>query len=262
MVVLTVLLFTLAYGSGDTKELSERKKFLFSDDAFIRRITSRSNVEENADEKFDFTNYSDIFAKKVMFPISAAAYSSEPSKCLRATLGFEKGIHQFSYQWRKGQWKSSGYVAQLHKYHAIALGFRGTDSIHQFVQLVIDSFKKPWSKWEYGGQVSYYFNKAFHEVWSGLEGHLYNYVNEHPDWDIWISGHSVGGALATLAAAFLVQSKYIEDPKKVKLVTFGQPMVGDKQFADNFDKMVRFFLLHLCIYDVWPLCMYSVYACV
>ncbi|RCN51594.1 triacylglycerol lipase [Ancylostoma caninum] len=52
-----------------------------------------------------------------------------------------------------------------------------------------------------------------------------------------ISGHSVGGALATLAAAFLVQSGYIEDPKKVKLVTFGQPRVGDKEFAENFDKM-------------------------
>ncbi|KAL6728723.1 hypothetical protein Aduo_010465 [Ancylostoma duodenale] len=170
-----------------------------------------------------------------MFPISAAAYSTKPFECLNET---KEGIRQFSYKWQNGQWTSSGYVAQLHEYNAIALGFRGTNASDQLVQQATDSLKtRRWSKWDYGGQVSFYFNKAFHELWSHLEDHLYNYVNEHPDWDIWISGHSVGGALATLAASFLVQSGYIEDPKKVKLVTFGQPVVGDKRFAEAFDKL-------------------------
>ncbi|KIH63758.1 triacylglycerol lipase [Ancylostoma duodenale] len=93
------------------------------------------------------------------------------------------------------------------------------------------------SKWDYGGRVSFYFNKAFDLVWNGLEGHVYTSIYQHPQWDIWISGHSLGGAMATLAAFFLVHSKFV-GPDSVKLITFGQPRVGDKEFADAFDDEV------------------------
>ncbi|RCN51601.1 triacylglycerol lipase [Ancylostoma caninum] len=63
-------------------------------------------------------------------------------------------------------------------------------------------------------------------------------MKEHPDWDIWISGHSLGGALATLAASYLVKSRRVAESNTVKLVTFGQPRVGDKEFANSFDEEV------------------------
>ncbi|RCN51599.1 triacylglycerol lipase [Ancylostoma caninum] len=171
------------------------------DDDFIRRITNPSVADEDyvddfedernangdseelpdEEKEFDFTQYNENFAREIMFPVAAAAYSSTPFECLSRALGFKK------------------------------------------------------SKWDYGGRVSFYFDKTFSLVWKGIEDHVYNSINEHPKWDIWISGHSLGGALATLAASFLVQSKYIDDPNKVKLVTFGQPRVGDKEFAEAFD---------------------------
>ncbi|EPB80276.1 triacylglycerol lipase [Ancylostoma ceylanicum] len=99
--------------------------------------------------------------------------------------------------------------------------------------------RKIMSKWDYGGHISLYFNKTFHTIWQGLEHRVYMYIYEHPDWDIWIGGHSLGGALATLATFFLVHSKLVQ-PDAVKLMTFGQPRVGDKAFADAFDNEVGY----------------------
>ncbi|KAH7712420.1 class 3 lipase protein, partial [Aphelenchoides avenae] len=54
---------------------------------------------------------------------------------------------------------------------------------------------------------------------------------ENPYYDIWVTGHSLGGALATITARH-ISGGVADLPKRVKLVTFGQPRVGTKGFAD------------------------------
>jgi triacylglycerol lipase len=50
---------------------------------------------------------------------------------------------------------------------------------------------------------------------------------------IWLLGHSLGGALATLAASWLLHSRGI---RAQQVISFGQPMVGDATFADKYDQ--------------------------
>uniref|UniRef100_A0A1I8BX51 Lipase_3 domain-containing protein n=1 Tax=Meloidogyne hapla TaxID=6305 RepID=A0A1I8BX51_MELHA len=45
-----------------------------------------------------------------------------------------------------------------------------------------------------------------------------------------ITGHSIGGAIASIAAAKIASANVI-DARQVKLVTFGQPRVGNKAWA-------------------------------
>ncbi|EYC21380.1 hypothetical protein Y032_0019g3787 [Ancylostoma ceylanicum] len=191
-------------------------------------------------EKFTFTEYDDDFARQIMFPISTAAYGWNAlmiESCLNRTIGEGAGIYQYSHSCQNGE--CSGFVAKLPHYGAIIIGFRGTQRPGQLIQQGIDSTIRAWSKWDYGGHISLYFNKTFHTIWQGLEHRVYMYIYEHPDWDIWIGGHSLGGALATLATFFLVHSKLVQ-PDAVKLMTFGQPRVGDKAFADAFDNEVGY----------------------
>ncbi|RCN51595.1 hypothetical protein ANCCAN_02262 [Ancylostoma caninum] len=130
-------------------------KSVLSNHAFIRRRIFPSIVVEDADKRFD--NYNEAFARRVMFPISAAAYSSDPFECLNETLGLEKDIRRlFSYEWRSGQ--CSGYVAQLRPYSAIALGFRGMEARDQLVQRAIDTLKTPWVCLPYFVQYSDHFH--------------------------------------------------------------------------------------------------------
>ena len=53
---------------------------------------------------------------------------------------------------------------------------------------------------------------------------------------IWVAGHSLGGALAALAAA---DTLFIAGAPLAGLYTYGQPRVGDRQFASQFDSALR-----------------------
>lgn len=58
-------------------------------------------------------------------------------------------------------------------------------------------------------------------------------LSEHPDaqdWDIIVTGHSLGGALSSLVAPYLSRLESIQNP--VHLVTFGAPYVGFRDFSD------------------------------
>uniref|UniRef100_A0A915MFR6 Fungal lipase-like domain-containing protein n=1 Tax=Meloidogyne javanica TaxID=6303 RepID=A0A915MFR6_MELJA len=52
-----------------------------------------------------------------------------------------------------------------------------------------------------------------------------------------ITGHSIGGAIASIAAAKIASANVI-DAKQIKLVTFGQPRVGNKAWAAAMENAV------------------------
>lgn len=78
--------------------------------------------------------------------------------------------------------------------------------------------------WRRGGKVHRGFKDALEEVWPDLE--LYLKRLEQNGCRIWITGHSLGGALATLAG-----SRY---GKAQGVYAFGSPRVGDHGFRENF----------------------------
>ena len=59
------------------------------------------------------------------------------------------------------------------------------------------------------------------------------YVNMHPDKDIHVVGHSLGGALATLASFDIASTLN----REVNTVTFGAPRVGTNDFRSAFEKL-------------------------
>ncbi|KIH45758.1 hypothetical protein ANCDUO_24196, partial [Ancylostoma duodenale] len=52
-----------------------------------------------------------------------------------------------------------------------------------------------------------------------------------------INGHSLGGALASLAAFSVINDSMVAK-EKLTLLTLGQPRVGDKTFAEAYNKQV------------------------
>jgi len=77
-----------------------------------------------------------------------------------------------------------------------------------------------------GGNTHRGFKEALDEVWNELLSCLNRLKTEKPDRTIWLTGHSLGAALATLAADRYghVQGLY----------TFGSPFVGDEEFAQDY----------------------------
>jgi triacylglycerol lipase len=76
--------------------------------------------------------------------------------------------------------------------------------------------------WQGRGKVHLGFRDALNSVWSQID----SWLGTTTGLQTWVTGHSLGAALATLAAALLPQAR---------LVNFGSPRVGSGAFASQFD---------------------------
>ncbi|MBW1818952.1 MAG: lipase family protein [Deltaproteobacteria bacterium] len=122
------------------------------------------------------------------------------------------------------------YVASNKEFAIVA--FRGSETLSRlknedaenvFADLIID-LKIRQTDWYGSGKVHRGFKEALDEVWHQLSQYL---AGLHlKDRRIWLTGHSLGAALATLAADRLrgVQNVY----------TFGSPKVGNAEFQNLF----------------------------
>jgi predicted lipase len=72
---------------------------------------------------------------------------------------------------------------------------------------------------------------------NGLRDSFKKLVQTYPSYEIWVTGHSLGGALSSVAALEMIARNEVE-ADRVKLFTFGQPRTGDKTYASIHDKIV------------------------
>ena len=82
-------------------------------------------------------------------------------------------------------------------------------------------------------------HRGFQTAWESVEGNVIRQLQkwkqeQSGDLPLFITGHSLGGALATVAAASLTKQKFIVQG----LYTFGQPRVGDLVFAAEMRLML------------------------
>lgn len=71
----------------------------------------------------------------------------------------------------------------------------------------------------------------------GILEFLVTYITNHPEEKIYITGHSLGGAISMMIAARLVDAG--ADMSKIKIITFGAPAVGNKAFADFYKDKIN-----------------------
>lgn len=106
----------------------------------------------------------------------------------------------------------------------LILAFRGTTNLTDWMtDADIDLVGGP------GGRVHEGFNVALNVVWR----EIWSVIREQRTGRaLWVTGHSLGAALATLAVAKLRLEK---DEPVNGLYTFGSPRAGDRDFARAFD---------------------------
>ncbi|MDA3957613.1 lipase family protein [Oceanispirochaeta sp.] len=113
---------------------------------------------------------------------------------------------------------------------AAIVSFRGTElksrsALHE----ILTNLNALPVAFEGGGMVHKGFLQGLEEVWGGDEGlHLFleSMLDDHPERPLWICGHSLGGALASLCFARL--------PRAKGLYLYGSPRVGDQDFVELF----------------------------
>jgi triacylglycerol lipase len=175
---------------------------------------------------------------------AAAVSYEDPITCEKwaRAQGFDEDFDFFSSTGVTKNSDTQGFIAQNQQ--TILIAFRGTQP-KQPVDWLSD-FEASHETWGHPiGKVHKGFYEALRAVWGQAIGGkkiLPERLLNRGDRAVWITGHSLGGALAELAAA---QAALVNHVPIQGVYTFGQPRVGDDAYAravhDAFGtRIVRF----------------------
>lgn len=126
----------------------------------------------------------------------------------------------------------------------IILAFRGSEGADTGASFIKDwssdaviqqaSFQKYFPSAPAIGSIHAGFGKALRDVWTKVSAHLAKMRLKYPEASLWITGHSLGGALAVLAATCCYYETQNQTPV-AGCYTFGQPRVGDLIFRSFYE---------------------------
>jgi triacylglycerol lipase len=108
--------------------------------------------------------------------------------------------------------------------HAV-LSFRGSDPVTLQTWLT-DAVVRLVDRPEYAGRVHWGFSSALRQTWYEIE----TILEEARDKPLFLTGHSMGGALAVLAGCRLAKM----GRSAVATYTYGAPRVGDRSFCAGY----------------------------
>ena len=176
-------------------------------------------------------------------PVSRAAYSDRTAWVMAsmsqlAYQSFEKdpgALGLFVSKLGSGQFKlvekfsvkgTQAFLAHNDKYAVLA--FRGTESDWRDVQADIRAKREVTDQ----GKI----HSGFYQAYGLVSGSIKDKLPEVKDFPLYITGHSLGGALATVATQDLEQSGFKD--QIAACYTFGSPRVGNADFDKNIKSPV------------------------
>lgn len=151
-----------------------------------------------------------------------AAYSDSEAYIMRWVSQYDSGYVSVKYL-------TAGNVQAVVLGHLrfVQVAFRGTDEVRDW----IDNINALTIPTPLGGQHRGFvsaLDKIYHAVSQEVGAVRHEAAEPLP---LYLTGHSLGGALATLYAARMME----EDYPFYSLYTFGSPRVGDREFARTFN---------------------------
>uniref|UniRef100_A0A915ECP1 Fungal lipase-like domain-containing protein n=1 Tax=Ditylenchus dipsaci TaxID=166011 RepID=A0A915ECP1_9BILA len=184
----------------------------------------------------NWTSDYNVELAQMAFDFAAAAYSDDPIPCLRKHAAVLELIDHISCDYVGDEcW---AYIARNDDF--VVFSVRGTKTRLQLITELVETMSWPKKTFPAGGSVQRYFFSALKSVWDkGFGAKLRKLRIDHPKARFLFTGHSLGGALASLASSlFAYENKDLIGPDSIFLITYGQPRVGNMDYAEGHDLLV------------------------
>ena len=148
-------------------------------------------------------------------------------------------------------WERFGFI--LESPQEIIIAFRGTSSTTNWISNIIASQKR----FKYIKE-DCLTHRGFTDIYSSARSEIIATLSKlSQSKNLYITGHSLGGALATLCAIDIAANTPFTSPT---LFTYGSPRVGDPDFAKAFKKLVPNSLRIANLFDVVPYAPPQIYT--
>lgn len=156
--------------------------------------------------------------------LAHAAYAENPQAhaSFQRTVFAEPGAELIRFE--DAETDTQGFICGDAEHVVVA--FRGTE-VEKLRDWLTDLSVRMMEAAELGGRVHEGFELSLDAVWDQVIKGIKKLSGAGQT--LWVTGHSLGGALATLLARWLSA-----DQRPFSVSTFGQPRVGDQGFARNY----------------------------
>jgi triacylglycerol lipase len=166
-------------------------------------------------------------------------------KCIQACINAYNGNHGtvIPNLFEKQQSFTRGHVEGFFALEEgnLYIAFRGSDGIPDWIdnftfwQKVIPYREKGTNK---KIKVHTGFYLQYRHIRDIIHAKVERHKRDYPEGCVIVTGHSLGGALATLCALDILYNFFGENLQKVKCLTYGAPRVGNNAFRKSFNKRV------------------------
>jgi len=132
-----------------------------------------------------------------------------------------------------------GYVGYNAAHNEIVVSYRGTEatSIQDWIDdLTFDKTALQFMGVD-GAQVHSGFYNCYLALQAASQSAVQNLLSQYPDATVYFTGHSLGGAITTIATLDAADNWGL-DSSQIGHISFGSPRVGDATFANVFTDMV------------------------
>uniref|UniRef100_A0A1I8A7B7 Lipase_3 domain-containing protein n=1 Tax=Steinernema glaseri TaxID=37863 RepID=A0A1I8A7B7_9BILA len=179
-----------------------------------------------------------------LYALCMSVKTNSPETCLSSVRPDVKVHKYYEVPCDASKNTCAGMLAVSEEAKAIYVIYRGSSMDKQlFTEFIhgIGAQLGAWEKFVGGGGVMTYFYGAFQALFinGGMKSDLMKLKEEHKEYRVWVTGHSLGGSLASMTSLYLV-NQTLFTPDKVKLVTFGEPRTGNYNYARAVEQSVVF----------------------
>ena len=127
-------------------------------------------------------------------------------------------------------------ILKSSKYKKYVFSFPGTKTFCLLLAEIIES-----QQVEFEGNIDIKVHKLFYMIFNKIKNDIFSQkilkeIKSNKDYQIIFTGHSLGGAISTLASYYY--AKYNLADNEPVLITFGQPRVGNENFARDYMKYI------------------------
>jgi hypothetical protein len=164
-----------------------------------------------------------------MLAWSAAAYLSDPASYQYFPSG--SLVNATFTGTTDGGTVVNGFAGVNTNQQRIVFAFQGTANTEQLITEMLDSEAVAVPALGAGVTVAEYFLDAHNALWTETSAALTALMNDYPNWPVYVTGHSLGGALASLFSIYAVVNFLIPYTSAPTMYTYGQPRVGDYGYS-------------------------------
>lgn len=166
--------------------------------------------------------------------LCSAAYSDNPQACalnsptLNVTATFNATFLGFG---------AFAFTAVDSGSEQIVIAVRGTNSVTQLIEEALTSVVPVPFLPDPTLQVNSYFYGCEGLWYDDLKASVQQLIAEYPSYGVFITGHSLGGAVASITAMHLAYDEVIPAAMGPVIYTLGEPRTGDYAFAQKFNAL-------------------------